>query len=150
MFWNMLNEIDELRKTLERNFGEFRPQIPFARFAFLPGLAARQYPLINMYDDAENVYVECLAPGIDPDKLDLTVLRKAITISGEKVSIDKEMEEDAYHRSERATGKFSRTIELKSDILEDNVKAEYKNGLLLITMPKAEETEPRRISITAG
>jgi len=151
MFRDIYREMDELRRSLERTFGDFQIwRRPFSRIAFLPGLASRQYPLINIHEDKDNVYVEALAPGLDTEKLDVSVLQNTITITGEKMPVGKDLNPESFHRSERATGKFTRRIEIDSSIQEKNVTAEYNNGLLLVTLPKAEEAKPRRIAISAG
>ncbi|MCD4655605.1 Hsp20/alpha crystallin family protein, partial [bacterium] len=120
------------------------------RFAFLPGLAARQYPLINVFDDQDNVYVECLAPGLDPKELQVTVENNLLTLRGTKNNKPNELSPESYHRSERAAGKFARTVEINTEIDSDKVKAEYKHGLLLVSLGKAEKSKPRRIQIFTG
>lgn len=148
---SFIKEMDNLRRSLDQMFDVFPShRAPVSRFAFLPGLAARQYPLINIFDDAEKVYVECLAPGLDPDELDVTVENNKLTIRGEKNSKPKDVAPEAYHRSERAAGKFIRSMEIGCDIDSEKITAEYKHGLLLITLAKAEKSKPRRIQIVAG
>ena len=117
------------------------------RTAFLPGLGARQYPLVNLSDDAQNVYVEALAPGVDPKSLDLSVAQGTLTISGEKPGLA-EVTAEAYHRNERAAGRFTRTIELPADVDAARVSAEYRNGLLVVALPKTEAAKPRQIPIS--
>jgi HSP20 family protein len=127
------------------DFG-FRTE-PFSRSAFLPGRAARRYPLINLHEDRDQVYVEALAPGVDPASLQLTVVRNTLTITGEKRRVSGEVKPEAFHRSERATGKFVRSIELPVEVDENTVKADYKNGLLVVTLPKAEKARPKQINV---
>lgn len=141
-------ELENLRRDMNRMFESFFGA-PAFRFAFLPGRAARRYPLVNIYEDKDNVYIEALAPGLDINSLNVTVVRNSLTISGEKPVSEPSIEPEAYHRNERAAGKFVRTIELPVDVKEEDVKAEYKNGLLLITMPKAEEVKPKQIKVSA-
>jgi HSP20 family protein len=73
-----------------------------------------------------------------------------MTISGEKRRIPGEVKPEAFHRSERSTGKFVRSIELPVEVKEDDIKAEYKNGLLVITLPKAEKARPKQISVSVA
>ncbi|MBN1879354.1 Hsp20/alpha crystallin family protein [bacterium] len=148
---NLAREMDALRRSLDQVFDTVpfvRP--PVSRFAFLPGLAARQYPLINIFDDENRVYVECLAPGLDPEELSVTVENNKLTIRGEKNGKPKAVAPEAYHRSERAAGKFIRSMDIGCDIDPDKITAEYKHGLLLITLGKSEKSKPRRIQIIAG
>src|ERR1041384_6614039 len=103
-----VRELDAIRRELDRVIGA---QPGVGTMAFLPGRAARNYPLINLSEDGENFYVEALAPGIDPESLNLTVVRNTLTLSGEKPA-PKEVAPEAFHRSERAAGKFVRNVEL--------------------------------------
>ena len=146
--WDPFDGIDSLRREIDQAFERASPQLPpLFRTAFLPGRAAREYPLINLYDDKEVVYVEALAPGADPASLNIAVSGDTLTLSGEKRRSAGDAKPEAFHREERAAGKFVRNIELPVEIDDGNVKAEYKNGLLLVTLPKAEKAKPRQVSV---
>jgi HSP20 family protein len=145
------NPLEVLRRDIDRAFNN--AGFPFDstfRTAFLPGRAARRYPLINLSEDRDRVYIEALAPGIDPASIDLSVVRNILTISGEKRRHPEDIKPEAFHRSERAAGKFVRTIELPVEVDIDQVKAEYKHGLLMVTLPKAEVAKPKQISVSVG
>jgi len=145
---NPLGELDALRRELDRAVQSFwserEPQ--HSRVAFLPGHAARQYPLVNLSEDEMCLYVEALAPGVDPKTLDLSVLQNNLTIKGEKPGLT-QVAAEAYHRNERAAGRFIRTIELSVTVDPAAVKADYRNGLLLVTLPKSEAAKPKQISV---
>jgi HSP20 family protein len=146
--WNPWQGLESLRHEVNRAFEDFGFRTePFSRSAFLPGRAARRYPLINLHEDRDQVYVEALAPGVDPASLQLTVVRNTLTITGEKRRVSGEVKPEAFHRSERATGKFVRSIELPVEVDENTVKADYKNGLLVVTLPKAEKARPKQINV---
>ena len=119
------------------------------RLAFLPGRAARQYPLVNVHDDGETFTVEALAPGLDPVHLEVTVVRNTLTIAGEKPG-PANVPPERIHRSERAAGRFVRTVELPTELDADRVNAQYKNGLLLVSVPRSESAKPRRVSVQAS
>jgi len=119
------------------------------RLAFLPGRAARQYPLVNLHDDGETFTVEALAPGLDPAHLEVTVVRNTLTIAGEKPG-PANVPQERIHRSERAAGRFVRTVELPTELDADRVNAQYKNGLLLVSVPRSESAKPRRVSVQAS
>lgn len=142
-----VDEMEMLHREIDRAFDDFVPMEPFLRKAFLPGRLARAYPLINLHADKDNLYVEAVAPGIDPESLNLTVVRNDLTISGEKKRLPNDIKPEMFHREERATGKFARTITLPVEIDDDEISAEYKNGLILITMPKSEKAKPRQIQV---
>ena len=146
--WNPFQEMEVLRREIDRIFDSFGLRTgPVFRTAFLPGRAAREYPLCNLYEDKEAVYVEALAPGVDPASLNLTTTRNALTLSGEKHGLPGEVKSEMLHRNERATGKFLRSIELPVEVDENKVKADYKNGLLVVTLPKAEKAKPKQIGV---
>ncbi len=149
--WDPFAEMDSLRREIDRTLGEFWfDRGPRAwRGAFLPGRAARQYPLVNVSEDEGHVYVEALAPGVDPKSLDLSVVQGTLTIKGEKPGLA-QVTADAFHRNERAAGRFNRTIELPALVDAAKVHADYRNGLLLITLPKSEEAKPKQISVNVA
>ena len=143
-------EIEAFRREIDRVFGEIglSPSGRPASLAFLPGRAARQYPLVNLHDDSDRFYVEALAPGVEPDKLEVTVVGNTLTLAGEKRGLAG-VAPERIHRSERAAGRFVRTVELPAEVDASKVSAEYKQGLLLVTLPRAESARPRRVSVRA-
>jgi len=146
--WNPWQTLEAMRREIDRVFDENGSRSePSFRAAFLPGRAARRYPLINLYEDKEAVYVEALAPGIDPATLNLSVQGNTLSIAGEKRRVAGDVQPEAFHRSERATGKFVRHIELPMEVDESKVQADYKHGLLNITLPKAEKAKPKQIAV---
>ena len=146
--WDPFREIDALHRDIDRAFrGLGSGPLPFFRAAFLPGRAARHYPMINLSEDYEAFYVEALAPGVAPGSLDVTVVHNSLTISGEKRPTASEVSPEAFHRCERAAGRFVRTIDLPGEVDEGQVAADYKNGLLVIRLPKTEKAKPKQISV---
>ena len=140
---DLFQEMDMMRRDMKQAFrglgrGLFNP-------TFLPGLGIGGYPRINLSEDEYNYYVEALVPGIDPDALDLTVLQRNLTLSGERA--ESEDKDYTWHRHERGAGKFMRTIDLAATIDTTKVSAEVKNGVLLITLTKAETEQPKKISL---
>jgi len=111
------NPMEALRRDIDRAFQNAGfTNAPSFRTAFLPGRAARRYPLINLAEDRDHVYIEALAPGLNPDAIDLAVVRNVLTISGEKQRHPEAIKPEAFHRSERSAGRFVRTIELPAAI----------------------------------
>jgi HSP20 family protein len=146
--WDPFNGMESLHREIDQAFERAGPQFPpMFRTAFLPGRGAREYPLINLYDDQNTLYVEALAPGADPASFNIAVAGETLTLSGEKRRAAGEIKPEAFHREERAAGKFVRSIELPMEVEENKVKAEYKNGLLLVSLPKSEKAKPRQISV---
>jgi HSP20 family protein len=147
--WNPSNVMEALRRDVERAFGNGGvANEPFSRVAFLPGRAARRYPMINLYEDRDYVYVEALAPGVDVESLSLAVIRNVLSISGEKRRTPDTIPPEAFHRHERAAGKFVRTVDLPVAVDADQVTAAYQHGLLLVTLAKAAAAKSTQIPVT--
>ena len=149
--WNPWQTLEALRREIERVYDENGSRSePSFRAAFLPGKAARRYPLINLYEDKEAVYVEALAPGVDPSTLEISVQGNTLSIAGEKRRVAGDVKPEAFHRSERATGKFVRHIQLPVEVDENKVRADYQHGLLNVTLPKVEKAKPKQITVQVG
>ena len=134
---DLFQEMDMLRRELDQVFRGA------GRSAFLPGIGAGEYPRINLSEDDNNYYVEALVPGIEPKDIDLSLMRGTLTLSGERKADEKNGR--TWHRHERGAGKFMRTIELPDAIDGSKVDAEYRNGVLLITLPKPQSEKPKRM-----
>jgi HSP20 family protein len=146
--WNPFEEMEALRREIDRAFeGYGVRQEPSRRVAFLPGSSPRRYPLVNVFEEKDKIYVEALTPGIDPQSLNVDIMQNQLRLSGEKSRIPPEVKPEAFHRSERASGKFVRTIDLPVEVNETAIQAEYKNGLLVVSLPKAEKAKPKQISV---
>jgi len=145
--WDLFKEMDQLHREIDSLFQGVNRGRLFGP-AFEPGLGLRHYPKINLRDDADNVYVEALLPGVDPDTVDMNILGDTLTLAGERLDATGEPGNNrTWHRRERGTGKFLRSIELPVTIVAEQVKAEYSNGLLRVTLPKAAEAKPKKISV---
>ena len=146
--WNHWQTLEMLRREIDHVFNETDARrAPVFRPAFLPGSAARRYPLINLYTDTEALYVEALAPGVEPETLTVSVVGNRLSIAGEKRRVAGDVQPEAFHRSERATGKFVRHIALPSEVDENTVQADYTHGLLTVTLPKTAQTKPKQIAV---
>ena len=151
--WNPWQEMNRLRHDIDRAFEQAgwrhgrRHSRPFPT-AFLPGHAARAYPLVNVSEDANALYVTALAPGLDPAAIELSVQDNRLTIAGEKPRVAADIQPEAFHRSERAAGKFVRTVTLPIEVAHEQVQADYQNGLLIVTLPKAEKAKPKQIAVS--
>ena len=143
--WDVFKELDNLRKEIDVAFRGAGYQRPFGS-TFLSPVTTRRFPLVNFSDDEGHVYVDALVPGVDPKDVDLNVLRNTLTISGERKPFV-EQKGQIVHRSELGSGKFSRTLELPIDINPDKVSAECRDGIMRITLAKAEHAKPKKIEI---
>jgi HSP20 family protein len=112
----------------------------------LPGLNAGVFPSINLTEDKDHYYIRAELPGVSADELNLQVTGNNLSISGER-KIETEKDEVRYHRKEREAGKFSRAVSLPGDIDPDGVSGSLTNGILKVSVPKAEKAKPKQISI---
>ncbi|GIV04241.1 MAG: molecular chaperone [Candidatus Binatia bacterium] len=148
--WDPWQEMEALRREIDRAFESAGLRFPsLLRSGLWPGRGERGYPPVNVYEDKDAFYIEVLAPGVDPNSVTITALRNSVTISGEKPRAVTGKTE-AIHREERSSGKFSRRIELPVEVDEGKAKAEYRNGVLLVTLPKAEQAKPKAIAVQVG
>ena len=109
--------------------------------------SAGVYPLLNVSQDADNYFVRSEIPGVEPENLEVSVNGRSLTVAGER-KFDEPGPKVNYHRRERQDGKFRRQITLPSDVNAEKVQAQYRHGILMVVIPKAESAKPRRVSIT--
>jgi HSP20 family protein len=143
--WDVFRELDNLRREIDEAFRGAGFRRPFAATYPSP-VTTRRFPLVNFSEDEGHLFIDALVPGVDPKDTDLTVLRNTITISGERKPFI-EQKGQIVHRSELGSGRFSRTLELPVDIDPDKVNAEYRDGILRISLGKADHAKARKISI---
>jgi HSP20 family protein len=101
---------------------------------------------LDVVENEEAYLVEASVPGIKPEDLDITLEDNVLTIKGEH-KMDEAINEDSYRLRERRIGQFSRSVRFPVDVNTDNIAAQYENGVLTLTVPKAEEVQPKRIEI---
>jgi len=131
---------DEVERVFRQTFGGDRPATSAAG-AFSPALDVEET------EDAFNLHVEL--PGVAAEDVDVSLEENVLTISGERRFYD-EKQADGFRRIERHFGRFHRAVRLPDRVDPDRVAASYRDGLLMISVPKAEEAKPRRIQIQAG
>ncbi len=109
-------------------------------------MAGSWAPSVDIYETENEVVVAAEAPGIDEKDLEIKIENNTLTLAGER-KFEKETKEDNYHRIERAYGKFSRSFTLPPYIDQEDIKAEYDNGVLKVSMPKKPELKPRKVKV---
>lgn len=136
--WEPLLGMNRLQREMDQLFqGVSRRSPRFAR---------SNYPSMNLFEDDENFYVEAELPGLAIDDLDVQVAEgNQLSIKGERKR--PELEAASWHRQERAYGEFHRVVALPSDVNSENVTATLSDGVLTISLAKAEEAKPRKIVI---
>ena len=104
------------------------------------------YPAVDMFDDDDKIVIKAELPGMDKKDISVDVENRVLTLSGER-NYDKEVKEENYYRRERATGRFKRAFNLPADVDSDNIKADFKDGVLKVEIPKPEEQKPKQITV---
>jgi len=103
-------------------------------------------PPVDIYETGNNLVIKAELPGIDPKDVEVRVENGTLAVSGERKS-EKEVKEGNYHRVERSYGSFHRSFNLPPTVSSENVTAEYKDGVLTLTLAKREEAKPKTIKI---
>ncbi len=131
------NTLYDIPRTIEKFFDELWAPLEISQRRVA-------YPPMNITEDENNIYVFMELPGVDVKDLELTLSDKSLILKGER-----KPEEAEYIRQERPMGSFQRIINFNVDVVRDKIKAKMKNGVLEITLPKAEEVKPKKIAIEA-
>ena len=105
-------------------------------------------PLTDIYENDNDLIVRAELPGVDPKMIDVRMENNVLTIRGER-PFEQKVAQENYHRLERSYGTFSRSFALPTTIDADKIHAEYRDGILHLTLPKAEKAKPKRIQIAA-
>src|SRR6201997_1364988 len=106
-------------------------------------------PAVDIFETEHELVVKADLPDIKPEELDIRVENNILTIRGER-KFEKKVNESNYLRVERTYGSFSRSFSLANTVNSEAIKAEYKNGVLTLTVPKREEAKPKQIKVNVG
>ena len=139
--WEPAREMMSLRDAMDRLFDD----------AFTRPLSIRDgwsVPAIDMFQTDDEIVVKAALPGMKSDEVQISITGEVLTLKGE-VQQNQEMEEKAWHMREQRFGSFERSIALPTDVVADKAKADFENGILTITLPKADEVKPKTIAIKA-
>lgn len=137
--WEPAREMMTLREAMDRLFDD-----AFTRPLSLAGNWS--VPAVDMYQTDNEVVVKAALPGIKADEVQINITGEVLTLKGEVKQFE-ETKEKAYHIREQRWGAFERSIILPTDVVADKAKADFENGILTITLPKAEEVKPKTITI---
>jgi len=109
----------------------------------------KEFPLVNMWSNEDQVVLMAEVPGLSPEELGINVLEDTIFIQGERKTLSSsEDKKITYHRQERPIGKFKRGFKLPFKVEQEKVTAKYENGILTITMPRSERERPKQIKVS--
>jgi HSP20 family protein len=138
--WPSLGRLTDLRDEIDRFF-----EAPLSRTSELLGWA----PAFDVYEENDNFVVKAELPGMKKEDINVSLHEGNLIISGERKSETKSEGAEVY-RAERFFGKFQRAVALPSTVATNNVKAEYKDGILTVTLPKSEEAKPKQIEVNVS
>jgi HSP20 family protein len=110
------------------------------------GAGSGVYPPVNLFDAGEEYVVKAEVPGVLPDQISVELDGDTLVLGGER-AFSEPKRDVAHHRRERPQGKFRRVVRLPGRLAADEVRAEYRDGVLTVRVPKAKETRPRRVEI---
>src|SRR5438094_5885051 len=144
--WEPFRELVSTQDRLNRLFND-----TFSRFFDEgDGISLRAWaPPVDAYETDQSVVLKAELPGIKPEDVEIRVEDGTLYLKGER-KFEKEVKEESYHRMERAYGSFLRTFPIPGSVDAEKATAEYKNGVLILTLPKKEEAKPKTIKIEAA
>ena len=132
-FWDPWNEFERMQRTVSRWVSP-----PSADF-----------PPVNVWVSGDEAVLTTEIPGVDPKSIDISVAGKTLTIRGSR-NPEELREADAYHRRERWSGQFTKTVDMPFLIEANKVEAKFTRGILHITAPRAEAEKPKKITVKSA
>lgn len=140
--WEPFRENSGLESQVNRLFNEFFSR---SQESNLTSWA----PAVDIMENEHELIVKADLPDIKPEELDIRVENNILTIRGER-KFEKKVDEKNYLRVERSYGSFARSFSLANTVNSEAIKADYKDGVLTLTIPKREEAKPKQIKVSVG
>lgn len=141
--WNPLKEVPVLQNRINRLFEDFFPE------TFIEGtknMVGVWNPVVDIYDTQDTTVIKADLPGLKKEDITISIEGDVLTLTGER-SHDDEVKKENYYRRERAYGMFKREFTLPSTVDHEKIKADFKDGVLKIEVPKPEEKKPKTITV---
>ena len=140
--WEPFSNLMTAQREFDRLFKD-----AFSPFHSEGELSTRTWaPPVDIYETENDIVLKAELPGVDSKDVEVKVEDNTLYLKGER-KFEKEVKNESYHRVERSYGAFARSFSLPNSISAEKVKAEFKDGLLTLTLPKREEAKPRTIKI---
>jgi HSP20 family protein len=136
--------LTRLHDSLEQLF-----DLPLTALTRSSQLVSGSAPTFDVFEDKDSLYVRAELPGLRKEDINLSLHDGSLSISGERKS-DENLANAEVHHAERFYGRFERTMTLPAPVAVDKVTAQYKDGILTITLPKAEEAKPKTIDVSVN
>ncbi len=140
--WDPFREVQALQNRVNSLFRDLSGESD-------PLAAASFAPPVDIYEDEKKVVLKLEVPGVDEKDLDVHVENHTLTVKGER-KMEKEEKEENFHRIERRYGSFFRAFTLPSTVDAENIKAEYRNGVLKLDLAKKPEAQPKQIKVNVA
>jgi HSP20 family protein len=146
--WEPFRDLQAVQERLNRVFDEAFRGVPRGgddEWA----LGGSWAPSVDIFEHEGNLVLKAELPGVDPKDVDVRVENNVLTLRGER-KFETEVKKEKYHRVERAYGTFSRSFTLPNVVDTEKIKADYKDGVLQVTLPQREEAKPKQIQVSVG
>jgi HSP20 family protein len=145
--WEPFRDLVSLQERMNRVFDDaFRGASRSEEDWALGGSWA---PAVDIYEQGHDIVLKAELPGVDPKDVDVRVENNVLTLRGER-KLDNEVKRENYHRVERSYGAFTRSFTMPNMVDTEKIKAEYKDGVLRVSLPKKDEAKPKQISINVS
>lgn len=141
--WNPLWEMGALHDRINRLFDD--TFFPAASLSHELSLGSWK-PVVDIYENEDAIVIKAELPGIDKKDIKVDLKDRVLTLEGER-SRENEVKKEDYYRKERAFGRFQRSFTLSAEIDPEKIKAEFKDGVLKVEIPKPEEKKPKKIAV---
>ena len=141
--WDPFQDLISLQERMNRLFEQTLDRSRGEREGMVPGTWA---PAVDIYETPDSIVLQAELPGLSKDDIDIQVRDNVLTLKGDRRS-EKEVKEGNYLRVERAYGGFQRAFTLPAAVQADKIRAVFKDGVLDVSIPKAEEAKPKQIKI---
>jgi HSP20 family protein len=142
MFRDLMTFQDRMNRLFEQN----SPKAKYEDEGLFGGAWA---PAVDIHETDQAIVLKADLPGLDPKEVDIRIEDNTLYLKGER-KMEKETKDENYHRIERSYGSFSRSFILPRTVSADKISADYKDGVLNITMPKREESKPKQIRVNVN
>lgn len=144
--WDPFRDLLSLQERMNKLFDESYRGVARTGSEDDWALGGTWAPAVDIYEQGSDIVLKAELPGVDPKNVDVRLENNTLTLRGER-RFDNEVKRESYHRIERSYGAFSRSFTLPSVVDQTHIKAEFREGVLRVTMPKREEAKPKQIAI---
>jgi HSP20 family protein len=147
--WEPFRDLVSIQDRMNRLFDDAFRANPRAQSEDEWALGGSWAPVVDIFEKDGSIVLKAELPGVDPKSVDIRVENNTLSLRGER-KLDNEVKRESYHRVERSYGAFARSFTLPNVIDTERIKADFKDGVLQLTLPKREEAKPKQIQIQVG